>query len=75
VQFSNAEKHIGGDDRGYNLPQSEPNGLFMPTTAEGTWVTCINPNSTGEIAPVYVEPRVIVSPFKLKAEGEYALTK
>ena len=71
VQFSNPEKMM---DRG-TLPQSEPNGLFMPATAEGTWITCINPNSSGDIAPVYVEPRVIVSPFKLRAEGEYALAK
>jgi hypothetical protein len=69
VQFSNPEKT---SDRG-TLPQSEPNGLFMPATAEGTWITCINPDKPGDIAPVYVEPRVIVSPFKLRAEGEYAL--
>jgi streptogramin lyase len=70
VQFSNPEKATA---RTYPMPQSEPNGLFMPTTAEGTWVTCINPNNPADIAPVYVEPRVIVSPFKLKAEGDYAL--
>jgi hypothetical protein len=73
VQFSNPEKST--DNRAYPMPQSEPNGLFMPATAEGTWITCINPNNPGDIAPVYVEPRVIVSPFKLRAEGEYALTK
>ena len=70
VQFSNPEKHRS---EGYNLPQAEPNGLFMPPSAEGTWITCANPNGSGDISPVYVEPRVIVSPFKLRAEGEYAL--
>ena len=72
VQFSNAEKRIGGEQYGYNLPQAEPNGLYMPPTAEGTWIICSNPDKSGDIAPIYVEPRVIVSPFKLHAEGEYA---
>jgi len=82
AQFSNSEKFAGGyvtDSAGHQwsvsgtLPQSEPNGLFMPAAAEGTWITCVDPSGNGQIQPVYVEPRVIVSPFKLRAEGEYAL--
>lgn len=73
VQFSNPEKVMKDSQYGYGtLPQAEPNGLFMPATAEGTWVVCINPNNNNDIAPVYVEPRVIVSPFRLNATGEYA---
>lgn len=76
VQFSNPEKHIGGGNTyNYNLPQAEPNGLYMPPTAEGTWIMCANPNAQGGVEPVYVEPRVIVSPFKLRSEGEYALAQ
>lgn len=56
--------HYGID----KLPQPEPNGLFMPPTAEGTWVMCGNKS---KISPVYIEPRVIVSPFKLHAAGEW----
>ena len=47
-----------------SMPQADPNGLFMPVAAEGTWVMLIDP-ATNEPHPVYIEPRVIVSPFKL----------
>jgi hypothetical protein len=49
---------------GVSMPQADPNGLFSPASAEGTWVLCKNPNGP-ETRPIYVEPRVIVSPFKL----------
>lgn len=48
------------------VPQAEPNGLFMPDTAEGTWVMLKDPNSD-DVQPVYVEPRIVVSPFRLIA--------
>jgi hypothetical protein len=71
VQFTNPEKHIDATAAAtsYELPQPEPNGLFMPPTAEGTWVICAAPK--GDPVPVYVEPRVIVSPFKLNSAGDY----
>lgn len=47
------------------MPQSEPNGLFMPDSLSATWLMMIDPD-TGEPRPVYVEPLIIVSPFKLK---------
>lgn len=56
----------GNDVRHYGvarLPQAEPNGLFIPSSAEGTWVMCKDPNGK-EVRPEYVEPRVIVSQFK-----------
>lgn len=46
------------------LPQADPNGLFSPADAEGTWIMLKDPNSD-DVKPVYIEPRVIVSPFKL----------
>lgn len=45
------------------LPQADPNGLFSPSAAEGTWITCLGPDKSQKV--VYVEPRVIVSPFKI----------
>lgn len=45
------------------LPQADPNGLFSPASAEGTWVMCQNPNNKADVQPVYVEPRIITSPF------------
>ena len=47
------------------LPQADPNGLFSPAAADGTWVLMQDPNSDKVVLPVYVEPRIIVSPFKL----------
>lgn len=65
TQYTNPQKIAdSGHQYGYAiLPQADPNGLFSPTSAEGTWVMCISPE--GKTVPLYVEPRVIVSPFKL----------
>lgn len=49
------------------LPQADPNTLFPPTSSDATWVLCLNPE-TKKPVPLYVEPHVIVSPFKLHAE-------
>lgn len=49
----------------YVMPQADPNGLFSPANAEGTWVMCLNPE-TKLATPLYIEPRVIVSPFALQ---------
>ena len=46
------------------MPQADPNGLFSPSSAEGTWIMCADPK--GGAKPVYAEPRVIVAPFKLE---------
>lgn len=46
------------------LPQADPNALFSPESAEGTWVLLKDPNG-GQVKPVYLEPRIMVSPFKL----------
>lgn len=47
------------------LPQADPNGLFSPSAAEGTWVLCHDPKSNKNY-PVYFEDRVTVSPFPLE---------
>lgn len=46
------------------VPQADPNGLFSPSSAEGTWVMCKNPQGP-DVKPVFIEPRIIVSPFEL----------
>ena len=48
------------------LPQAETNGLYMPSDAHGTWVMLKDPSSEN-VKPVYIEPDVIVSPFRLTA--------
>lgn len=68
TQYTNPEVDIYSTTASsihHNLPQADPNGLFMPSSAEGTWVMLIDP-ATNEPHPVYIEPRVIISPFKLK---------
>lgn len=66
TQYTNPQKteYISGTGIS-TLPQADPNGLFSPESAEGSWVMCSDPDGSGKTRPVYVEPRVIVSPFKL----------
>jgi hypothetical protein len=67
TQFTNPLKghYFSNNGSPYVIPQAEPNGLFSPPSAEGTWVTCLNPE-TKAASVLYIEPRVIVSPFVLK---------
>lgn len=46
------------------IPQPDPNGLFMPDGLSATWLIMFDP-ATKKTRPVYVEPEIIVSPFKL----------
>jgi len=48
----------------YVLPQADPNGLYSPASADGTWVQCVDPKSN-KAKVVYIEPRVVVSPIPL----------
>lgn len=56
TQYTNPHTPGGRD-------QAEPNGLFMPDSADATWIMLIDPK--GQPRAVYVEPKVIVSPFPL----------
>ena len=47
------------------LPQADPNGLYSPASADGTWILCVD-HKDGKAKPLYVEPRIIVSPIELK---------
>jgi hypothetical protein len=65
AQFSNPQIIARSSSAGYaTLPQSEPNGLFMPDGISATWILCKDPGSD-KVSPVYVEPHLIVSPFPL----------
>lgn len=61
TQYTNPQKYV---NQGTTLPQADPNGLFSPESAEGTWIMLKDPKGK-EVRPVYVEPRIIVSPFRL----------
>ena len=66
VQYTNPEKviHQTYDAGASTIPQADPNGLFMPEGLSATWLMMIDPK-TEKPRPVYVEPQIIVSPFKL----------
>lgn len=65
TQFTSPEKDATHYlEHPYTLPQADPNGLFSPSSADGTWVMCKDPNGS-RVQPVFVEPKVVVSPFKL----------
>lgn len=74
TQFTNPQRDTyygSGGSTGTSVhfatPQPEPNGLFMPSSADGTWVMCLDPSGK-EVQPVYVEPKVLVSPFPLQTD-------
>jgi hypothetical protein len=46
------------------VPQAEPNGLFIPDNAKGTWNQCKNPD-TGKAAVTYQEEDISVFPYRL----------
>lgn len=60
TQFTNPEKY---ESSGTTLPQADPSGLFSPSSADASWVMCKAPD--GSVNPVYVEPKVVVSPYRL----------
>lgn len=72
MQFTNPQKVektplVGG---GYSydvIAQADPSGLFSPSSADGTWVMMKDPTAD-RVVPVFIEPRCIVSPFKLPTQ-------
>ena len=66
TQYTSPSKISAGE---HVVPQADPNGLFSPASADGTWVLCLDP-ARKATRPVYVEPRIIVSPFPLSAGGD-----
>ena len=67
TEFTNPQKLVAtncSQCEHMSLPQADPNGLFSPASADGTWVMCKDPNGES-VKPVFFEPRMTVSPFKL----------
>ena len=57
TQYTNPMERSG-------VPQADPNGLFSPASADGTWIMCLNPK-TRKAEPQYIEPRVFVMTYPL----------
>ena len=64
TQFTNPQKLVWSEHGNVTIPQADPNGLFSPASADGTWVLCKVPGKD-DVQPIYVEPRIVVSPFPL----------
>lgn len=65
TEYTNPQRVVQSYSQSFGaMPQADPNALFSPSAAEGTWVMCKNPEGK-DVRPIYIEPRVIVSPFKL----------
>jgi hypothetical protein len=68
MQYTNPEKIARESTYGIAvLPQADPNGMFSPSSSEGSWVMCKDPNGD-DVKPFYSEPRLVTSPWKLKAD-------
>lgn len=63
AQYTNPTRIAKHFSTRYKMPQPDPNGLFMPTSSSATWVMMLGPNKKPR--PVYFEPEIVVSPFKL----------
>jgi len=61
TQYTSPEK-VDSYSASITLPQADPNGLFMPSSAEGTWL--MMKDNDGKPRPTYFEERVCVFPFK-----------
>ena len=61
TQYTSPEK---GSGYGYSLPQADPNGLYSPPSADGTWILCKVPGKD-KTEPQYVEPHILVTTFPL----------
>ena len=59
TQFTNPQKWV---TQTIILPQADPNGLFSPTSAEGTWVLL---RDGDKVRPQYIESRISVFTYKL----------
>lgn len=53
TQFTNPMKVTGSGSGVQAIPQADPNGLFSPTSAEGTWVMLKDPNGSA-VKPVLI---------------------
>lgn len=67
TQYTNPQKTEWSHANIVVLPQADPNGLFSPASAEGTWILMKDPNGK-KVLPMYIEPRIVTSPFKFPVD-------
>ena len=66
TQFTNPTRRDWTSSQGGvgYLPQPDPNGLFMPTSTSATWVILVGED--GSLQPSFIEPLILVFPFKIQ---------
>lgn len=66
TQYTNPQQTIEGNTQGEftSIPMADPNGLYSPESANGTYVMCLDPKEKKTV-PVYVEENLITSPYTL----------
>lgn len=62
TEYTNPQKREYGSES--VVAQADPNGLYMPSSSEGTWLFMVDPSSN-KPRPVYCEGRTLVSPFPI----------
>lgn len=62
TQLTNPLQYSAGGPIG----NPEPNGLYSPSSAEGTIINCANDDGT--ITPTYWEPRVFALPYRIYSD-------
>jgi hypothetical protein len=68
TEYTNPQKQEWHTNGGYVvLPQADPNGLFTPNSAEGTWILMLDPNNH-QPEVQYVESRISTFTFLLPAK-------
>ena len=67
TQYTNpsvTEQHYESAGGNVVVPQADPNALYSPPQAAGTWIMCLEPG-TKKVMPQYVEPNVVVTTFQI----------
>ena len=64
TQYTNPQRTVDYTHGIATIPQADPNGLYSPASADGTWVMCLNPK-TKHAEPQYIEPRIITTTYPL----------
>lgn len=66
TQFTNPQKIVRDSAGAYlgTMPQMDPNALFSPESADGTWILMLD-EGTGKVTPQYIEEKISVYTFKL----------
>lgn len=45
TQYTNPQREAWDQRGNVTLPQADPNGLYSPAAADGTWVQCVDPKT------------------------------